>query len=289
MRDMVKKAVLVGVNDYKGVSDLNGCINDVKDMHFTLKSLFRFETENIRALTDARATKANILERLQWLVSGAKPGDFLVFQFSGHGSQIRDRDGDELSDGMDEILCPHDMDWDGTFIVDDDLNKLFSGLPDGVILEVFLDCCHSGTGLKEIGGLTPPPDLAPPTPTLNRFLPPPVDIEFRFADEIDQLKQRGFKKGFEEKGTKNHVLWAGCMDNQTSADAYIGGAYHGAFTYYLNSHLRREPKISRKRLLEKVRASLRHGGYSQIPQLELEATTRSRALKKQIFGDKEAD
>ncbi len=286
---MVKKALLVGINDYKGVTDLNGCINDVADMHFTLRSLFRFETKNIRVLTDARATKANIISRLKWLVKGAKPGDFLVFHFSGHGSQIRDRDGDELSDGLDEILCPYDMNWDGTFIADDQLNEIFSGLPDGVLLEVFLDCCHSGTGLKELGGLTPPPELAPPTPTLNRFLPPPVDIEFRFADEIDELEQRGFKKGFEERGTKHHILWAGCMDNQTSADAYINGAYHGAFTYHLNSHLRREPRISRKRLLEKVRASLRHGGYSQIPQLEMDATTRSRALRREIFGDEEVD
>lgn len=286
---MVKKALLVGINDYKSVSDLNGCINDVRDMHFTLRSLFRFETANIRVLTDARATKDNIIARLDWLVRGAKPGDFLVFHFSGHGSQIRDRDGDELSDGMDEILCPYDMNWDGTFIVDDELNRIFTRLPDGVLLEVFLDSCHSGTGLKELGGLTPPPELAPLTPTLNRFLPPPVDIEFRFADEIDQLEHRGFNKDFDDRGTKHHILWSGCMDNQTSADAYISGAYHGAFTYYLNSHLRREPTISRKRLLEKVRASLRHGGYSQIPQLEMEATNRDRALKKQIFGDKEVD
>jgi hypothetical protein len=79
------------------------------------------------------------------------------------------------------------------------------------------------------------------------------------------------------------------MDRQTSADAYISGAYHGAFTYYLNSHLRREPRISRRRLLEKVRASLRHGGYSQIPQLEIEATARDRALRREIFGDEEVE
>jgi hypothetical protein len=53
--------------------------------------------------------------------------------------------------------------------------------------------------------------------------------------------------------------------------------------------LRREPRISRRRLLEKVRASLRHVGYSQIPQLEMEATTRDRALRREIFGDEEVD
>ena len=286
---MVKKALLVGVNDYKGVSDLRGCVNDVMDMHFTLRSLFRFDTRNIRVLTDQRASKANIIARLKWLVKGAKPGDVLVFHFSGHGSQIRDRDGDELSDGMDEILCPYDMDWDGTFITDDQLNKVFGKLPKGVVLEVFLDCCHSGTGLREIMGLTPPPELAAENPTLNRFLPPPVDIMFRSSEEEDSLIPRGFKKGFEDKGYKSHILWAGCMANQTSADAFISGRYHGAFTYYLSSHLRRDPRISRERLLRKVRSSLRHGGYSQLPQLEYEATKRDKAINKAIFGDEEID
>lgn len=36
----------------------------------------------------------------------------------------------------------------------------------------------------------------------------------------------------------NHVLFSACRDNQTSADAYIGGSYNGAFTYYFCKHLR---------------------------------------------------
>lgn len=38
-------------------------------------------------------------------------------------------------------------------------------------------------------------------------------------------------------------------------------------------------QLSRKELLSRIRASLRHGGYSQVPQLETEATVRAaRAL-----------
>lgn len=272
---MAKKALLVGINDYKGVSDLRGCVNDVLDMHFTLRSLFGFDTPEIRVLTDSRATKDGIVQRLKWLVDGAKAGDFLVFHYSGHGSQIRDRDHDELEDELDELICPYDMDWDGTFITDDDLNKIFRDVPDGVLLEVFLDSCHSGTGLREMG-LEPPPDLAAPNPTLNRYLPPPADIFLRASGEEDELKSCGFVQGHLERANKHHILWTGCKAQQTSADAYIGGRYHGAFTYHFSKHLRENPRISRQELLKKVRASLVHGGYSQVPQLEIDATKRDR-------------
>jgi hypothetical protein len=69
------------------------------------------------------------------------------------------------------------------------------------------------------------------------------------------------------------VLWAGCKDNQTSADAYINGAYNGAFTYNFGKHMRDTGgRISRKELLGRIRQSLRHNNYSQVPQLEAEAT-----------------
>ncbi len=274
---MARRALLVGINDYKSANDLRGCVNDVLDMHFSLRSLLGFKTEDIRVLTDSRATKENIKHRLNWLVDGSSQDDFLVFHFSGHGSQIRDRDGDELVDHLDELICPYDMDWDGNYITDDYLNKIFRKVESGALLEVILDCCHSGTGLKEIG-LEPPPDLAPEYPILNRFLPPPTDIFLRHNEDADELEYRGFKQRFEERASKHSILWAGCKANQTSADAFIGDRYHGAFTYYFNKHLRSDPSVSRKEILRKVKASLRHNSYSQVPQLEVDATNRNRGF-----------
>jgi hypothetical protein len=67
----------------------------------------------------------------------------------------------------------------------------------------------------------------------------------------------------------NHVLWAACRDNQYSADASIGGKPGGAFTYFFCRHLRdTSGRISRADLLRRVRASLAHEGFSQVPQLE---------------------
>jgi len=274
---MARKALLVGVNEYREANDLYGCVNDVLDVHFSLRSLFNFQTKDIRVLTDTRATKRGILHRLEWLVDGAEPGDTLIFHFSGHGSQIRNRNGDdELEDGLDELICPYDMNWDeGTYILDDELNQIFAPVPEGVLLEVFLDCCHSGSGLREMG-LTPPHNSNTENPTFDRYLAPPADLFLRFSGEEDNLKPKGFVRGFHDRENTHHILWAGCEDKQTSADAYINGRYHGAFSYYLNSHLRQNPNVTRNDLLTKVRASLTHNGYSQNPQLELNATQRNR-------------
>ena len=96
-------------------------------------------------MVNQRATKANILYRLEYMIQRAEPGDVLVFYFSGHGSQIRDRNGDELTDSLDELICPYDMDWDReTYILDDDFDKLFASLPPDVLLEAFFDCCFWG-------------------------------------------------------------------------------------------------------------------------------------------------
>ena len=76
------------------------------------------------------------------MIGQAEAGDVVVFYFSGHGSQIRDRDGDELTDQLDEVICPYDMDWDRrTFILDDDLDALFAasrGVPPRGVLRLLL-------------------------------------------------------------------------------------------------------------------------------------------------------
>ena len=259
---MISKAVLVGVNKYAiAGADLQGCVNDVTNVRDILLTYFKFDVENIRVLADDRATKEAILDRLKWLVRDTSIGDRLLFHFSGHGSQIRDRDGDELKDHLDEILCPYDMNWDGTYILDDELDNIFSRLPEGVHLEVILDSCHSGTGTRQI---MPSSEIFTPI-AVARYLKPPIDILCR---EEDSLPIREIMTPSSNPGIY-HTLFAGCKSNQTSADTYINRSYNGAFTYYFCKHLREsQGLLTRIDLLKRVRFSLRHDGYSQIPQLE---------------------
>jgi len=266
---MANKVLLVGINDYRQINDLSGCVNDITNIRDVLLKYFGFTVPDVRVLADSRATKKNIMDRLKWLVTGSKKGDTLIFHYSGHGTQIRDRDGDDLKDHKDEAICPWDTDWDGGLILDDDLSNIFKNLQKGVSLEVILDACHSGTGTREIGAMK---DMK------IRFLPPPIDIECR-AEE--HLKTKSIAKK-SVTAPINHVLWAGCRDNQTSADALIGNTYNGAFTYFFCRHIRdTQGKVSRAELLRRVRASLRHEGYAQVPQLEVPG---AEIEKSTVFG-----
>ncbi|MEW6214022.1 MAG: caspase family protein [Nitrospirota bacterium] len=277
---MVKKAFLVGINDYPGSgSDLKGCANDVTNIRDILLKYSGFTVKEIRVLTDRRATKSNIMKRLEWLIDGAKAGDLLIFQYSGHGSQIRDRDGDELKDHLDEILCPYDMDWDGNFITDDELGALFKQLPTGVRLEVFLDSCHSGTGTRYL----PEFGTEGERYVRTKFLQPPVDILCRLEDDLPVKRIGDFFSRVSANPVRkikvNHILWAGCQDNQTSADAFIKGTYNGAFTYFLCKHVRDTGgRVNRSDLLKRLCASLRYEGYDQVPQLEGIPEAKKRLL-----------
>lgn len=269
------KALLVGINRYQlPGADLQGCVNDVTNLRDCLIKYFGATAGNIRVLTDARATRSAILDGLKWLIKDAKAGDQLLFHYSGHGSQIRDLDGDEVKDHMDEVLCPHDMTWDKGFITDDELDTLFRELPKGVNLEVLLDSCHSGTGTRELAALAQLPQEQYLRP---RFLIPPVDIATRADDDLDTT--RLLRATATTKRKTVPVLFAGCRDSQTSADAWLGGSYSGAFTYYLCKHIRdTQGQLPRGELITRLRASLRHAGFSQVPQLECPTAERKKRM-----------
>ncbi len=267
-----RKALCVGINVFKNLpgATLQGCVNDAQDMGALLKNLLGFTAADITTLTDSQATKANIMQNLTSMVADAKAGkySYLVFSLSSHGTQVPDTSGDE-PDRADEAFCPHDLAqkgnaWDPQHIVvDDELHDLFVQLPKTVLLEVYLDTCHSGTGLKAIDLLL---DRKP------RYLPPPSLEAFQ---QVEGRRSRGLHQALLEKELVHHILWAGCRADQTSADALIGGTWHGAFTYYFCKEMRAcNNKLSRLEVLKKVVADLKAGHYSQTPQLEGEATVR---------------
>jgi len=281
---MSRKAVVVGINNYDvRAPKLNGCVNDALRMADMLRRYFGFENASIRVLTDARATQEAILARLEWLVADARAGDQLVFHFSGHGSQVADRDGDEL-DQLDEIICPYDMDWDHP-LTDDVFARYFARLSSEVNLTVVLDCCHSGTGLRDVR-----------LHTVDRFLLPPPDIRSRVTEALDDLgpyfsttlrdpsigaaspavrtrrpvraAPRPFLRALAAQAN-GPLLISGCRADETSADVLIDRDYHGALSYALvKSVTEARGRTTYRQLIQEVRRLLPTYGTRQTPQLE---------------------
>jgi hypothetical protein len=122
----------IGINDYIGTeNDLHQCVADAQGF----SSLFKTKPY----LLDQQATRSNIIQAVPKFVGLAGPGDWYVGHYSGHGSQVPDRNRDEL-DGKDEVIVAADL----KYIIDDEFPGLIANRnPQAKILQVF-DSCFSG-------------------------------------------------------------------------------------------------------------------------------------------------
>jgi len=217
-----RKALVVGIDAYPGGNALRGCVNDSKEWWSTLTKKFDYDT---RVLLNERATKENILTRLRWLCEGTKKGDEIAFVYSGHGSRLRDRDGDELEDRLDECICPVDMSWDYA-LLDDEIAECLEKLHPEAFAWMIFDCCHSGTLTRN----DPAGQPAEEPERLSRFLAPPFDIQVRAEGKTLPIHRLGTTLRQERK---NVISIAACQDNQTAAETKMGGVYRGAFSYIM--------------------------------------------------------
>jgi len=239
--------VCVGINYAGTPRELNGCVNDAKNVRQFLMKSWGFKPENIVVLTDDTRdpkrlpTKANILGAMKWLVKDAKAHDSLFFHYSGHGGQIRDTDGDEV-DGYDEVIFPLDYEQKNVGIISDDIlnDFLVRTIPDGCRLTALFDSCHSGSVL---------------------------DLVYLYHSNGRLKKSEVTDRYRTTKSSAGDVIsFSGCDDNQTSADVVKNGLAVGAMSYAFMKCLAANPKQSYQQLLKGVREILRKN-YSQKPQL----------------------
>ncbi|WP_323001471.1 caspase family protein [Denitromonas sp.] len=215
---MSKRALTIGINDYPGTDgDLSGCINDAQDWAAVLGG----KGYAVTTLLDAAATRDAMVEKIGDLIAGSTKGDSLIITYSGHGTWVPDRSGDE-ADGRDEALCPHDI-GDGKILLDDDLRGLLDQRPAGVRVVLISDSCHSGSVTRgdEV-------DLDPGLPRA-RFLPPASWMSLG-ALAATRARPSALMGGMTRAG--GDLLLAGCRDTEFSWDTQFRGRPNGAFTYY---------------------------------------------------------
>lgn len=156
-------ALLVGVSGYPSLPEqrrLRGPANDVLLMQESLRKS-GVSSDRITVLADsvpgskALPTRKNILDALATVSRSAKPKDWVVVYFSGHGSQQPQYyagKGYKEPDGLDEIFLPYDVSgWDGKIgkvtgaLVDDDIGLAFAAITRrGINLWAIFDTCHAG-------------------------------------------------------------------------------------------------------------------------------------------------
>jgi hypothetical protein len=247
------RGLLFGLNYTRDAeSRLSGCINDVKNVAAFLAA--NRPGISLRVLDDVATpefcTRAGILRELNALVDAvnADPAcEYVWIHYSGHGSCTRDRSGDE-ADAMDECLVPLDYKTAG-MLLDDDLTRILARFARRTTKVVcIMDSCHSGTV---------------------------CDLKYRWTSAssavLDNVRSVPV--------TARVVLLSGCLDSQTSADAFgvlkatlsgrkePGGALTGCLLNVLHKAVLAKTPTDAFTVQQAVLAELKTGAFTQRPLL----------------------
>lgn len=255
---MSKKALTIGINYKNTPNELNGCIGDIINMSNVLVSEYGYLRENIVQLRDDTSTPSlqptylNILLNLTKIVNESENLSEIWIHYSGHGSQIIDRTGEE-TDNLDEVIVPVDYQRSG-FITDDTIFNIIKNVKCKTIL--IFDSCHSGSI---------------------------CDLQWSF-----EYNGTGFTKisNVNKEITNPFIVClSGCKDSQTSADSFSSEykAPMGAFTNALIYCMKQNSfTVSMLKLYAEICLYLNSKGYSQKPILSSSSIAPFIFFKKYI-------
>jgi hypothetical protein len=85
------------------------------------------------------ATSNNLLDNLKDYSNRLQSGDFCFISYSGHGTRVKDLNGDE-TDGFDEALVLYDK-----LFIDDEFQLCWAKFNQGFKIFFINDSCYNGT------------------------------------------------------------------------------------------------------------------------------------------------
>ena len=265
----MKYSLSFGINKYSNpANNLEGCVNDATTWRNILKDKYGFDT---KLLLDSDVTSSNFTNLIIELTKKCVSDDVFVLTYSGHGSSVVDKNGDE-PDGKDECICLYDR-----FFIDDEIKSLFDKFIKGVRICFISDSCHSGTVTRAF--LNQQFEQLPPKALYKkiRYIPPENDTIALSMAKIPYKSQ--FKNMIIEDDMVD-ILIAGCKDTEYSYDAKIKGVACGAFSYFAQKVINESDttKLTYDKFYSKLRKYLPSNEYAQTPQLEGSKENKKRIL-----------
>jgi hypothetical protein len=264
-----KLALLVGINKYAS-QPLEGCVNDMELQRQLLIHRFGFNPKDIYTLTDEQATRQGILEAFkEHLIRQAKPGDVVVYHYSGHGSRVLDPDPIVIEPGSKNGL-------NGTFVP---INSSLPSEQGGVVEDIMghtlfllmlalksenftavLDSCYSGGATRDIRvrARDNKGKKVQISPTEKSYQEQWLSQLKLSREDFVKLYQTGVAKG---------VVLAATNPEQTAIDMRFNGFNVGVFTYLLTQYLWQQTSTPSKAIAYAIENVPKD--YNQTPLYEV--------------------
>ena len=254
-------ALLVGINDYgPDIESLDGCLNDVDLFHEYLSRHIGPAALAVEVLKNNDATRANIVSRFRSHLGQARSGDVALFQFCGHGARWASNAAfrESFPDGKDEgLVCSDSRRPGGYDLADKELAVLIAEVAGNQAhVAVLFDCCHSGSGTREVKAVRGLKPRLTHEVTTERPLDTYLD---GYYSRLRDAQQPLFVP------TPRHILLAACERGQLAQEA----PGHGLFTSTLIDVLEKcGGEVSYADLFVRCRAAVRSRAFDQDPQFE---------------------
>lgn len=270
-----KLALLVGINQYSESPALNGCLVDVELQKEVLIHRCGFQPSDILSLTDEQASREFIETAfLEHLIGQAKPGDLVVFHFSGYGSRVRLGNTPEATQNA---LVPADGIEEGSqnskivnYLLEETLLLMLRSLPTDRVTAVLDTSYYAPTSI-----------LTAPLRVRARQTPQEAVL---IDAELDFQKQLQEKASPEQPGV---ILSATSAPNQLAREIQYSGFSAGLFTYALTQYLwETTPTITIPVFISRVESAMQQLGSTQQPDLLIGKKNQQRVqLNENFFLD----
>lgn len=267
-------ALFVGIDQYPSpVPQLSGCANDVRATRGVIAGLVGDRLHS-KVLLDQQATRAAVISGFRAHLAQAGPGDIALFVYSGHGAQEDTPEtywAGEPDHRNETVVCFDSRTPGQRDLADKELKTLVADAgAGGAEVVAILDCCHSGSGIR---------DIAPrPGQAIREADPDPR------PRNLDSYAVKPWVAGDPEG---KWLLLAACDPSQTAKEQIVGTERRGVFSASLQQALlASQGRLTYQDLLAITSTKVRDLAMDQNPQLENSVSTN---VSQSFLGDAISD